>query len=99
MSGGRDNATSHARTWNEEYELDLIGREYCRDRSIACTKDEFQVLMFWQQAKGKLIVCHHKWIETVLEQCKLLKAVLRDHVYLEQSIDPVSYTHLRAHET
>ena len=87
LSGGRDNATSHARTWNEEYELDLIGREYCRDRSIACTKDEFQVLMFWQQAKGKLIVCHHKWIETVLEQCKLLKAVLRDHVYLEQSID------------
>ena len=31
-SGGRDNQTSYAREWNDEYKLDLIGREYCRDR-------------------------------------------------------------------
>ena len=43
--------------------------------------------MMWQVGKAKLIQCHGKWIETVLEQCKLLKSVLRDHTYLEQSID------------
>ena len=37
--------------------------------------------------KTKLIQCHTKWIETVLEQVKVLKSVLRDHVYLEQTID------------
>ena len=43
--------------------------------------------MNWQVAKGQLITCHTKWIETILEQCKLLKNVLREHVYLEQSIE------------
>ena len=43
--------------------------------------------MTWQQAKSKLIMAHTKWVETILEQCKLLKNVLRDHTYLEQSIE------------
>jgi len=43
--------------------------------------------MTWQQAKQKLIMAHTKWIESILEQMKVLKAGLRDHVYLEQSID------------
>ena len=34
FSGGRGNEISHARDWNNDYELDLIGREYCRDRQI-----------------------------------------------------------------
>ena len=87
LSGGSDNQTSHAKQWNDDYKLDLIGREYCRDRSIGCKKEEFDQLMIWQVAKAKLIQCHTKWIETILEQCKLLKSVLRDHTYLEQSID------------
>jgi len=87
LSGGRDNQTCYAREWNNDYELDLIGREYCRDRQIGCDKTEFQVLMYWQQAKQQLIMAHTKWIETVLEQLKVLKVGLRDHVYLEQSID------------
>jgi len=32
-------------------------------------------------------MAHTKWVETILEQCKLLKNVLRDHTYLEQSIE------------
>ena len=38
LSGGRGNQTSFAKEWNNDYVLDLIGREYCRDRSIACKK-------------------------------------------------------------
>ena len=87
LSGGKDNQTSYAREWNNDYQLDLIGREYCRDRQLNCDQKEFAILMTWQQAKSKLIMAHTKWVETILEQCKLLKNVLRDHTYLEQSIE------------
>jgi len=87
LSGGKENQTCYAREWNNDYELDLIGREYCRDRQLNCDQKEFAILMTWQQAKQKLIMAHTKWIETVLEQLKVLKVGLRDHIYLEQSID------------
>jgi hypothetical protein len=99
LSGGHDNQTSYAREWNNDYQLDLIGREYCRDRQIGCDAKEFAILMTWQSAKQKLIQCHTKWVETILEQCKVLKAGLRDHVYLEQSIDMAKKMGLTISET
>jgi len=99
LSGGRDNQTSYAKQWNNDYQLDLIGREYCRDRQIGCNKEEFAILMNWQIAKAKLIQCHTTWIETILEQMKVLKAGLRDHVYLEQSIDMCKKMGLTISET
>jgi hypothetical protein len=99
LNGGRDNQTSYAREWNNDYELDLIGREYCRDRQIGCRADEFKILMTWQVAKSKLIMAHTKWIETILEQCKVLKVGLRDHIYLEQSIDMAKKMGLAISET
>ena len=38
FSSGKDNLISHARDWDKNYELDLIGREYCRDRQIPVSK-------------------------------------------------------------
>ena len=73
LSGGRDNQTSFAKEWNNDYVLDLIGREYCRDRSIACKENEFAILMSWQQAKGQLIMAHEKWIDSILNQMKEIK--------------------------
>jgi len=99
LSGGKDNQTSYSREWNNDYELDLIGREYCRDRQIGCDQKEFAILMTWQQAKQQLIMAHTKWIETVLEQLKVLKGGLRDHVYLEQSIDMAKKMGLTISET
>jgi len=99
LYGGDDNKTLYAKEWNNDYELDLIGREYCRDRSIGCEKQEFDQLMIWQVGKAKLIQCHTKWIETVLEQLKVLKSGLRDHVYLEQSIDMAKKMGLTISET
>jgi len=99
LSGGKDNQTCYAREWNNDYELDLIGREYCRDRQIGCDQKEFAILMTWQVAKNKLIMAHTKWIETILEQCKVLKGGLRDHVYLEQSIDMAKKMGLTISET
>jgi len=86
-SSGRDNQTSYAREWNNDYVLDLIGREYCRDRSIACNKEEYQTLMFWQQKKGHLITCHQKWIESVLNQMKEIKLGLKGYRYLDEAIE------------
>jgi len=99
LSGGKENQTSYSREWNNDYQLDLIGREYCRDRQIGCDQKEFAILMTWQNAKQKLIMAHTKWIETILEQCKVLKAGLRDHVYLEQSIDMAKKMGLTISET
>ena len=86
-TGGRENQTSYAREWNNDYVLDLIGREYCRDRSIACNKEEYDTLMFWQSKKGQLITCHQKWIESVLTQMKFVKDVVKGYKYLDEAIE------------
>ena len=51
-------------------DLDLIGREYCRDRSIKCEKQEGDTLMIWQQAKGQLIMAHEEWKASVINSRK-----------------------------
>jgi len=87
LSGGSDNQTSYAREWNDDYKLDLIGREYCRDRQIGCSKEEFDTLMIWQVAKHKLIQCHTKWIESILNQMKEIKLGLKGYRYLDEMIE------------
>ena len=87
LNGGRENQTSYAREWNNDYVLDLIGREYCRDRSLNCTEQEFDTMMIWQQKKGQLIVCHHKWIEGVLNQVVKIKSWLKTWKYLDEALD------------
>ena len=78
---------SYAKEWNNDYKLDLIGREYCRDRQIGCTKQEFDTLMIWQVAKQKLIQCHTKWIESILNQMKEIKLGLKGYRYLDEMIE------------
>ena len=97
-NGGRDNQTSYAREWNNDYVLDLIGREYCRDRSIACNKEEYDTLMFWQQKKGHLITCHQKWIESVLTQMKFVKDVIKGYKYLDEAIEFATESGLKLDE-
>jgi hypothetical protein len=87
LSGGKDNQTSYSKEWNNDYQLDLIGREYCRDRQIGCNKEEFDQLMIWQVAKGQLIQCHHKWIKSVLNQMKEIKLGLRGYRYLDEALE------------
>ena len=87
MNGGRENHTSYAKEWNDDYKLDLIGREYCRDRQLDCSKQEFDTLMVWQIAKGKLIQCHHNWIKSVLTQMKFIKDVIKGYKYLDEALE------------
>jgi len=82
-----DDHISFSREWNDNYTLDLIGREYCRDRSIACKQKEFDTLMIWQSAKGHLIQCHNKWISSVLNQVAKIKTWLKTWKYLDEALD------------
>ena len=43
--------------------------------------------MKWQQAKGHLITCHQKWIESVLNQMKEIKLGLKGYKYLDEAIE------------
>jgi len=86
-SGGRGNLTSYSDKWDKEYELDLIGREYCRDRQIAVSREEFKTFEMWQQKKGQLIMAHYKWIKSVLEQMKEIKMGLKGYRYLDEAIE------------
>ena len=67
--------------------LDLIGKEYCRSRQIPCSKQEFDTLIIWQQAKGQLIMAHDKWIDSILKQTKFIKDVIKSYKYLDEAVE------------
>ena len=83
---GRDDS-GYGKQWNEKYQLDLIGRDYCRDRSIACTEQEFNFLISWKQAKGQFVIAHQKWIQSVLDQMKEIKIGLKGYKYLDEALE------------
>ena len=83
---GNDDS-GYGKQWNEKYQLDLIGRDYCRDRSIACTKQEFNFLIQWKAQKGKFVVAHQKWISSILEQMKEIKLGLKGYKYLDEALE------------
>jgi hypothetical protein len=82
-----DDDTGYGKQWNEKYQLDLIGRNYCRDRSIACSKEEFNFLISWKQAKGQFVIAHRNWIKSVLDQMKEIKIGLKGYKYLDEAIE------------
>jgi hypothetical protein len=83
---GNDDS-GYGKEWNEKYQLDLIGRDYCRDRSIACTEQEFMILQDWKKAKEQFVMAHHKWIKSILDQMKEIKLGLKGYKYLDEAIE------------
>ena len=79
--------SGYGKQWNEKYQLDLIGREYCRDRSIACNQEQFMMLKQWKQAKGQFVMAHRNWIKSVLDQMKEIKIGLKGYKYLDEAIE------------
>jgi len=82
-----DDDKGYGKEWNDKYQLDLIGRNYCRDRSIACTEQEFMMLIDWKKAKAQFVMAHHKWIKSVLDQMKEIKVGLKGYKYLDEAIE------------
>jgi hypothetical protein len=79
--------SGYGKQWNEKYQLDLIGREYCRDRSIACNQEQFLMLKEWKQAKGQFVMAHRNWIKSILDQMKEIKIGLKGYKYLDEAIE------------
>ena len=82
-----DDDKGYGKEWNEKYQLDLIGRNYCRDRSIACTEQEFMILVDWKKQKSAFVMSHHKWISSILKQMKEIKVGLKGYKYLDEAIE------------
>jgi hypothetical protein len=82
-----DKDSGYGKQWNEKYQLDLIGRDYCRDRSIACTEQEFNFLIDWKAQKGQFVVAHQKWINSILNQMKEIKVGLKGYKYLDEALE------------
>ena len=83
---GNDDS-GYGKEWNDKYQLDLIGRNYCRDRSIACTKDEYMFLIDWKKQKAQFVMAHQKWISSILQQMKEIKVGLKGYKYLDEAIE------------
>ena len=83
---GNDDS-GYGRQWNEKYQLDLIGRDYCRDRSIACTEQEFAILQEWKAQKGRFVMAHYKWIKSILDQMREISLGLKGYQYLDEAIE------------
>jgi hypothetical protein len=82
-----DDDKGYGKEWNDRYQLDLIGRNYCRDRSIACTEQEFMMLQDWKAQKSAFVMAHYKWIKSVLDQMKEIKLGLKGYKYLDEAIE------------
>jgi len=77
----------YGKEWNEKYQLDLIGSDYCRDRSIACTEQEYMFLIDWKKQKSQFVMAHQKWISSILEQMKEIKIGLKGYKYLDEAVE------------
>jgi hypothetical protein len=76
-----------AKTFDDQYYLDVIGTSYCRSRAIACTKDEYEAFETWRIAKANVVSKHQTWIDTIMKQCDQLKIGLKAYRYLSEGIE------------
>ena len=83
----RDNTVGIAKNFDNQYELDIIGTSHCRSRTIACTQEEFLIFKMFKQAKGQLIVCHQKWIDSIEKQKQAMKTGLKAYRYLSEGVE------------
>jgi len=82
-----ENNTGITKAFNDHFLLDVIGTSYCRSRTIACTKDEYEQLEQWRVAKSQLVSTHQKWIDSITKQCDELKIGLKAYRYMSEAIE------------
>ena len=82
-----DNAIGLTRQFDSQYYLDIIGTSHCRSRTIACTKQEFQVFQMLKQAKANVITCHQKWVDSLEKQKQAMKTGLKAYRYLSEGVE------------
>jgi len=76
-----------AKDFDSQFYLDIIGTSHCRSRTIACTKEEFQVFQMLKVAKANVITCHQKWIDSIEKQKSAMKTGLKAYRYLSEGVE------------
>jgi len=82
-----DDNVGIAKDFDKQYELEIIGTEHCRSRTIGCTQEEFLIFKMFKQTKAQLIVCHQKWIDSITKQCNAMKIGLKAYRYLSEGVE------------
>ena len=82
-----DNAIGLTKQFDSQYYLDIIGTSHCRSRTIACTRQEFEVFKMFKQAKANVITCHQKWIDSLEKQKQAMKTGLKAYRYLSEGVE------------
>jgi hypothetical protein len=82
-----DNSVGMTREFDSQFYLDIIGTSHCRSRTIACTRQEFQVFQMLKQAKSNVITCHQKWIDSIEKQKQAMKTGLKAYRYLSEGVE------------
>ncbi len=82
-----DNTIGLAKDFDSQFYLDIIGTSHCRSRTIACTRQEFEVFKMLKQAKSNVITCHQKWIDSIEKQKQAMKTGLKAYRYLSEGVE------------
>ncbi len=82
-----DNNVGMTREFDSQFYLDIIGTSHCRSRTIACTREEFEVFKMLKQAKANVITCHQKWIDSIEKQKQAMKTGLKAYRYLSEGVE------------
>jgi len=82
-----DNTIGITREFDSQFYLDIIGTSHCRSRTIACTRQEFEVFKMLKQAKANVITCHQKWIDSIEKQKQAMKTGLKAYRYLSEGVE------------
>jgi len=93
------NHTSYQKEWDKDYSMDLIGREYCRDRQLMTTKENFEQLLFWKKQKAQFVIAHEQWVESIKNQMSEIKLGLKGYKYLDEAIELASELGLTIQES
>ena len=81
------NHTSYQAEWDKDYSMDLIGREYCRDRQLMTTKENYETLLFWKNQKAQFVIAHENWVESIQNQMSEIKLGLKGYKYLDEALE------------
>jgi len=82
-----DNNVGMTREFDNQFYLDIIGTSHCRSRTIACTRQEFEVFKMLKLAKANVITCHQKWIDSIEKQKQAMKTGLKAYRYLSEGVE------------
>jgi hypothetical protein len=82
-----DDSNGLTQSFNDQYNLDVIGTSSCRSRTIACTKIEYEHFEQWRVAKGNLVSTHQTWVDSIQKQCEQLKIGLKAYRYLSEAVE------------